>query len=88
VRKEFRATAEARKRPLLLAEAMVDADVEVPGVVAKGKLLTLTTEEALQHKVADFSADTLEGVLQQLGLEGAEVRRAVPRLGRERGAPP
>jgi membrane-bound serine protease (ClpP class) len=40
VRKEFRATAEARKRPLLLAEAMVDADVIVPGVVEKGKLLT------------------------------------------------
>jgi membrane-bound serine protease (ClpP class) len=78
VRKEFRATAEARKRPLLLAEAMVDADVEVPGVVAKGKLLTLTTEEALQHKVADFSADTLQGLLQQLGLEGAEVRHASP----------
>jgi len=44
MRKEFRSTAEARKRPPLLAEAMVDADVEVPGVSEKGKLLTLTTE--------------------------------------------
>jgi membrane-bound serine protease (ClpP class) len=78
VRKEFRATAEARKRPLLLAEAMVDADVEVPGVVAKGKLLTLTTGEALKHKVVNFSADSLEAVLKQLGLEGAEVRTASP----------
>lgn len=78
VRKEFRATAEARGRPLLLAEAMVDADVEVPGVVAKGKLLTLTTEEALKHKLADFSADTLEAMLKTLGLEGAEVRTASP----------
>jgi membrane-bound serine protease (ClpP class) len=32
MRKEFRATAEARKRPPLFAEAMVDADVEVPGL--------------------------------------------------------
>lgn len=78
VRKEFRATAEARKRPLLIAEAMVDADVEVPGVVDKGKLLTLTTQEALQNKVIDFSAETLEGVLSQLGLEGAEIRSASP----------
>src|SRR5687768_12023790 len=31
VRKEFRATAEARKRPPLIAEAMVDVDVEIPG---------------------------------------------------------
>jgi len=78
VRKEFRATAESRKRPPLLAEAMVDADVEIPGVIEKGKLLTLTTEEALKHKLADFSANTLEGVLEQLGLAGAEVRRASP----------
>ncbi len=78
VRKEFRATAESRKRPPLLAEAMVDADVEIPGVNEKGKLLTLTTEEALQHKLADFRADTLESALEQLGLGGAEVRRASP----------
>jgi membrane-bound serine protease (ClpP class) len=75
VRKEFRATAETRKRPLLLVEAMVDADVAIPGVVDKGKLLTLTTEEALQHKLADARADTLEQALDRLGLGGAEVRR-------------
>lgn len=78
VRKEFRATAESRKRPPLIAEAMVDADVEIPDLIAKGKLLTLTTEEALKHKVIDFSANTLESVLEQLGLAGAEVRRASP----------
>jgi membrane-bound serine protease (ClpP class) len=78
VRKEFRATAESRKRPLLIAEAMVDSDVEIRGVIEKGKLLTLTTEEALKHKVADFRADTLESALQKLGLGGAELRRASP----------
>lgn len=78
VRKEFRATAEARKRPLAIAEAMVDADVVIPGLIAKGKLLTLTTEEALKHKVADFRADTLEAALEKLGLGGAEIRRATP----------
>ncbi len=78
VRKEFRATAERRKRPPLLAEAMVDADVEIPGVIEKGKLLTLTTEEALTHKLADFRADTLERALEQLGLGGAEIRRVSP----------
>jgi membrane-bound serine protease (ClpP class) len=76
VRKEFSATAETRKRPPLIAEAMVDADVEIPGLIEKGKLLTLTTEEALKHKVADFRAETIESVLDQLGLGGAEVRRA------------
>jgi len=78
VRKEFGATAEARQRPQLLAEAMVDADVEVPGVVEKGKLLTLTTDEALKHKVADLRADTLDDLLEQLGLTGAELLRPAP----------
>jgi membrane-bound serine protease (ClpP class) len=78
VRKEFRATAEARKRPPLVAEAMVDADVEIPDLIEKGKLLTLTTDEALKHKVAEFRADTIEEVLKQLGFVGAEIRRASP----------
>jgi membrane-bound serine protease (ClpP class) len=78
VRKEFRATAESRGRPRLLAEAMVDADVEIRGVIGKGKLLTLTTDEALKHKLADFRANRVEAVLEQLQLGGAEVRRASP----------
>lgn len=78
VRKEFRATAESRKRPPRLAEAMVDADVAIRGVIAKGKLLTLTTDEALKYKVADFRADSLESALEKLGLGGAELRRTSP----------
>ena len=78
LRKEFGATAESRKRPALVAEAMVDADVEIPGVIAKGKLLTLTTNEALKLKIADVRADSLEAVLKALDLAGAEVRRAAP----------
>jgi membrane-bound serine protease (ClpP class) len=76
VRKEFRATAEARKRPLQIAEAMVDSDVVIRGLIDKGKLLTLTTDEALKHKVADHRADTLEEALEKVGLKGAEIRRA------------
>lgn len=75
VRKEFRATAESRKRPPLIAEAMVDADVEIPNVIEKGKLLTLTTDEALALKIADLRAPTLEDALKQLGYAGAEIRR-------------
>jgi membrane-bound serine protease (ClpP class) len=75
VRKEFRATADARRRPGLIAEAMVDADVEIEGLIVKGKLLTLTTAEAITHRVADFEADDLPEVLSKLGLAGAEVRQ-------------
>src|SRR5687767_11630655 len=78
VRKEFRATAEARKRPALIAEAMVDPDVAIRGVIEKGKLLTLTTEEALKHKVAEFQAESLAAALERLGIAGAELRPASP----------
>jgi len=78
MRKEFRATAETRKRPALIAEAMVDPDVAIRGVIEKGKLLTLTTDEALKHKVAELRADSLEAALERLGIKGAELRRASP----------
>lgn len=78
VRKEFRATAEARGRPPLVAEAMVDADVAIPGVVEKGKLLTLTTDEALRLKVADHRADNIVQALERVGLGGAELRPIAP----------
>jgi membrane-bound serine protease (ClpP class) len=78
MRKEFRATAESRKRPPLVAEAMVDPDVEIRGVIAKGKLLTLTTDEALKLKVADFRADSLEAVLKAFDIRDADVRRPPP----------
>jgi len=75
MRTEFRSTAEARNRPPALAEAMVDADIEVPGVSEKGKLLTLTTTQAMEHKVADLRADSFEALLAAVDLADAEVRR-------------
>ena len=76
LRKEFAATAERRGRPPRFAEAMVDVDVEIPGVVAKGKLLTLTSSEAMTHKVAEFEADTLEAALDATGWGDADVRHS------------
>jgi membrane-bound serine protease (ClpP class) len=81
VRKEFRSTADSRKRPPLIAEAMVDADVVIPGLIEKGKLLTLTTDEAIEHRVADLRANTLEDLLSQLSLSGAELRHTGPNWG-------
>lgn len=74
VRSEFRATAEARSRPPEFAEAMVDADVVIEGVIEEGKLLTLTSAQAIEHRIADFTGDTLEAALEAAGITGAEVR--------------
>lgn len=74
VRKEFSATAESRGRDTLVAEAMVDPDVSIPGVTARGKLLTLTTAEALKLNIADFEASTLRSALEKLGLKDAVIK--------------
>lgn len=71
MRAEMRATAEATGRDGDLAEAMVDADIEIDGVVPEGKLLTLTTEQAVELGVADAVATNLDEVLTELGLSKA-----------------
>lgn len=81
VRKEFRATADARKRPPVIAEAMVDSDVAIAGLVDKGKLLTLTTDEAIEHGIADFRARDIPDLLAHVGLADATVRRFSPNWG-------
>ncbi|MCH8266696.1 MAG: hypothetical protein IH846_04205 [Acidobacteria bacterium] len=68
-RKEMKATAESREHPGALAEAMVDADVVISEVVEKGKLLTLTTQEALRLKLAAAQHEDREDLLQAYNLE-------------------
>jgi membrane-bound serine protease (ClpP class) len=76
IRKLFRATAEQHGRPPEVAEAMVDEDVAIPGLVEKGKLLTLTTQEALRWNVADGRFDTLGALVAHLGFSEANLVRA------------
>jgi len=73
VRGEFGATAEARERKAEIAEAMVDKDIEIEGLIEKGKLLTLKTDAALEWGIADFQADNRDELLRVLELEGADV---------------
>ncbi|GMR23969.1 MAG: NfeD family protein [Acidobacteriota bacterium] len=73
MRTEMRTTAETRGRRGEVAEAMVDRDVEIEGVVEKGKVLTLSTDEALALEIADYQAATLQEALEVLNLSGAEV---------------
>lgn len=74
-RQEMRVTAEANGRNGDIAAAMVDASIEVPGVSEAGKLLTLTTEEALEHKMADVRAASMAEVLKAFDLGNAPTER-------------
>ena len=78
MRSEFRALAEERGFDPRIAEAMVDEEIEVEGVVPAGKLLTLTTEEALALGVANGEVEDYEALLAAIGLSGAASVQPVP----------
>ncbi len=76
MRAEMRATAIAKGRRGDVAEAMVDADVAIDDVIVKGKLLTLTTTEALDVAIADAQAENLDAAISLLNLGAAEVSQS------------
>ena len=73
MRSTMRALAEARGLDPRVAEAMVDEDIEIPGLVEAGKLLTLTTEEAVELGWARAVED-LEALMRAIGAAGAPVQ--------------
>ena len=72
MRSEMRALAEARGLDPAIAEAMVDESLAVPGVVDAGRLLTLTTDEAVRIGYATETED-FATLLDELGVAAAEV---------------
>jgi membrane-bound serine protease (ClpP class) len=78
MRAEFRSMAEQRGLDPKLAEAMVDENVEIPGVVKKGQLLTLSTSEAVRLKFAKAQVADEAALLQAIGLPRAQVITTEP----------
>jgi len=72
-RTEMGATAEKNGRNRLIAEGMVDEDVEIEGLSPKGKLISLTAEDAIKWKMADFIASDLQAVMENLGIKEKEI---------------
>ena len=72
MRSQMRTLAESNGLEPEVAAAMVDEDIEIDGVVESGKLLTLTTEEAIEIGYAEAIED-LDALLVELGHEGATV---------------
>jgi len=67
MRAMMRATAEFRGRNPDIAEAMVDEDIEVPGISPAGQVLTLTRSEALEVGFCDGEAESISEVLEKEG---------------------
>lgn len=86
LRGEFRSVAEARGRDPLIAEGMVDARIEVPGIATRDELITLTSAQAVQFEMADLEARTLNDALERFGYGGVAVERLDPNFTERLGA--
>jgi len=84
MRAEMRTTAERNGRNPLVAEAMVDESLGLDSssglTLAKGKLLTLTTEDAVKVKYLDAEANSISEALKAFGIENAEITTASENL--------
>lgn len=74
----MRTTAETKGRNPKIAEAFVDPDAEVEGINPKGKVLTLTTNEAIKHGYCDGEASSIEDVLKQENITNYSTEVHVP----------
>ena len=68
MRSMMRATAMATGRDPDIAQSMVDPDIEVKGISEKGKVLTLTTQEAIKHGFCEGEANSREEVMALAGV--------------------
>lgn len=61
-----------------IAEAMVDEDVFIPGVIDTGKILTFTAREAVKYGYCEGIADNVEELLKQANIEHYIIEEFVP----------
>ena len=93
MRATMRATAEAHGKDTLImgtdtiiswhrdpaiAEAMVDPKLYVEGVSDTGQVLTFTASEAITHGFCEGTAESIEDVIAQVGIEEYELKSYQP----------
>lgn len=75
MRSLMRATAEANGRNPRIAEAMVDETIDLDSIKAEGKVITLTTTEAIKYGFCEGKASSVEDVLKQNKITSYQLSR-------------
>ncbi|MDR1680965.1 MAG: nodulation protein NfeD [Prevotellaceae bacterium] len=73
-----RDTVEVWHRDPLVAEAMVDPRVVVPGLIDSTRVLTFTVDEAIANGYCEGRAESIAEVLALAGLSPAEIKEYTP----------
>lgn len=66
------------RRDPLIAEAMVDSRVAVPGLIDSTRVLTFTAEEARKWNYSDGKAESVDDVLRQLDIDSYKISEYRP----------
>lgn len=73
-RSMLRDTAQYRNRDPLIVEAMADKDIVIEGLTSKGKLVNLTSAEAIKYGIADLTANSYEEILDSFGIKNPNIK--------------
>lgn len=75
---KLRNVAQIRGRDPVLVAAMADADIEIEGIIQKGKLLTLTSQEAAELNFIDGITSSIDDILYLSNLQNVPLRELSP----------
>lgn len=71
----LRDTAQYRGRNSDIIEAMADQDIEIDGLIKRGKLINLTSSEAVKYGIADLATDNYNEIVEYFNIKNANIIR-------------
>ncbi len=78
MRSTMRSTAETNGRDPIIAEAMVDDRIVIPGIIDSGYTLTFTSSEAMKYGYCEGISKNRDEVIAQLGITDFEIEEYQP----------
>lgn len=73
MRSMMRSTAEANGRNPKVAEAMVDQTIDLDSIAPEGKVLTLSTSEAMRYGFCEGEVKSISEILEKNGIENYDL---------------
>ncbi|MEO9481837.1 MAG: NfeD family protein [Ekhidna sp.] len=74
MRSIMRSTAEAKGRNPRMAEAMVDEDIDLDSIATEGKILTLSTSEAIKFGFCEAEVNNIDEIMIRSGIEDYDLQ--------------
>ncbi|MEQ8241522.1 MAG: NfeD family protein [Cyclobacteriaceae bacterium] len=73
MRSIMRSTAEAKGRNPLIAEGMVDEDIDLDSIATEGKVVTFSVSEAMKYGFCEAQVENIDEIMQRSGVENYEI---------------